>query len=402
MNTTSITINTLAIVSGGYLGCIRLNKPKALNALDLEMVEAMHEVLSKWHDDDEIKAVFIDSSGDKAFCAGGDIVSMYKAMQEHTKQGNTGESNPTQVPEFLASFFAKEYQLDYQIHAYNKPIICWGNGIIMGGGLGVFAGASTRITTENSRVAMPEITIGLFPDVGASYFLNKMPAGVGKFLGLSGASINGADCVNLNLADVQLHSSQKEAFISDFLLLDKVNQSNIDGLCARLASKTEHVDASMYPVKPILSSSIIESLSAIDVVTAPSQAYELIQALAAQYTDSEQTSKMLKKASKSLLGGSPITAHLVLQQLSRSKLLSLADCFRMELGMAYQCSVGGEFQEGVRALLIDKDNQANWQFKNWKSVSQEVIESHFTWFDNNSNHPLQHLESQFGDTDASK
>lgn len=402
MTVASITVNTLAIASGGYLACIRLNKPKALNALDLKMVEAMNEVLSKWHDDEEIKAVFIDSSGDKAFCAGGDIVSMYNAMQEQTIQVNAGEHNHAQVPAFLASFFAKEYQLDYQIHAYNKPIICWGNGIIMGGGLGVFAGASTRITTENSRVAMPEITIGLFPDVGASYFLNKMPAGVGQFLGLSGASINGADCVNLNLADVQLHSSQKEALISECLLLDNINQSSIDELCRRLADETEQADGSTYPVEPILNSSLIESLSVLDATKTPSEAYDLLQTLVAQYVDNEKTSKMLNKASRSLYDGSPITAHLVLQQLSRSKFLSLADCFRMELSMAYQCSIGGEFQEGVRALLIDKDNQPNWQFKNWDSVSHRVIESHFTWFDNEKKHPLQYLELQFGDTDASK
>jgi enoyl-CoA hydratase/carnithine racemase len=127
--------------------------------------------------------VILQGEGDRAFCAGGDVVAMYHAMQ----------ANPNTVPASLQDFFTREYQLDYLIHNYKKPLLVWGNGIVMGGGLGLMSGASHRVVTESARIAMPEITIGLYPDVGGSWFLNQMPECCGVFFGLTGASINARD-----------------------------------------------------------------------------------------------------------------------------------------------------------------------------------------------------------------
>lgn len=393
MTMPSILFKTLATASKGLIGCVTLNKPKALNALDLEMVEAMHQQLSDWQNDAEIQAVLIDSSGDKAFCAGGDIVSMYKAMRDEKQ---TSTNSP---PAFIAQFFAQEYRLNYQIHAFTKPIICWGNGIIMGGGLGVFAGASTKIVTERSNVAMPEITIGLFPDVGASYFLNKMPPGIGKFLGLTGTSINALDCLAIGLADYYLPSGYKEVFVNQLLLLDVVDQKNINLLCKELELPGDQHTKPNTDEESLAGKLVpfIQEISPLEDIQNAEGAKAFITKLANAHPDS----KLLERAYKSLIKGSPITAHLVMQQLLKSKNLSLGDCFRMELSMAYQCSVIGEFEEGVRALLIDKDNQAIWQYASISLVPSCIVEEHFNRFSNTpEQHPLADLEHVYGEYHA--
>ena len=164
------------------------------------MAGIMLDALRQWQARSDIVAVVIDAAGEKAFCAGGDIVSMYNSMVEAH-----GE-----VPAFLETFFETEYTLDYTIHNYNKPIIVWGSGIVMGGGMGLLCGASHRVVTETSRLAMPEISIGLYPDVGGSYFLPRLPGKSGLFLGLTGGQMNAADAMYVGLADVMVSSAEKE------------------------------------------------------------------------------------------------------------------------------------------------------------------------------------------------
>jgi enoyl-CoA hydratase/carnithine racemase len=146
-------------INGTNLGHAILNLPGSLNALNLEMVELLTKQLTLWQQDDSVSGVLISGAGDKAFCAGGDVVSLYKAMQQQ----------PGETPADVQAFFTQEYQLDHLIHRFSKPLIVWGSGFIMGGGIGLFAGASHKVVTETSRLAMPEITIGLFPDVGGSW-----------------------------------------------------------------------------------------------------------------------------------------------------------------------------------------------------------------------------------------
>ncbi|MGK0372165.1 MAG: enoyl-CoA hydratase/carnithine racemase [Glaciecola sp.] len=377
------------------IGCITLHKPKALNALDLDMVQAVQVQLDSWRNDATIGAVFIDSEGDRAFCAGGDIVSMYQAMAKQQTQ------NPNVLPDFMAQFFEQEYRLDYALYAYPKPIICWGNGIIMGGGLGVFAGASHKIVTETARVAMPEITIGLFPDVGASYFLNKMPAGVGKFLGLSAASINAVDCINIGLADAFLPHHNKHLLLSALASLNQLDANSIGDTIAALNKDAvlqpewSSLNGNLTPILPFLSPlALLDDVDAID---------EFLVVLQAQFPDL----KISQKALRSFRHGSLITAKLIIEQLKRSQSLSLAQCFQMELSMAYQCSITGEFQEGVRALLIDKDNKPKWKYSKASDVPRALIRAHFEHFsqaasgsnsaDSKNTNPLQSLAQEYGE-----
>lgn len=366
--TEKIQISLLKTAGDTHVGCIRLNKPKALNAVDLDMVTAMQSQLDLWRDDDSIGAVFIDSEGEKAFCAGGDIVSMYKAMV------NEQAINPSRLPDFMAQFFEQEYRLNYAIHAFPKPIVCWGRGIIMGGGLGVFAGASHKIVTQTSRVAMPEITIGLFPDVGASYFLNKMPKGVGKFLGLTASNINAVDCINIGLADYFLLNDSKSTFLSELAGLTLLSGQNISATVAKV-QKIHNAGAVWSSLLGNLSP-IMKELESLAPLSKRSDIDVFLEGLCEKHPQSSS----LNKALLSFRNGSPLTLRLVIEQLARGEGLSLAECLQMELSMAYQCSIVGEFQEGVRALLIDKDNQPKWLYKDDANIPDDLIASHFSHF----------------------
>ncbi|MGS2719015.1 enoyl-CoA hydratase/isomerase family protein [Paraglaciecola aestuariivivens] len=363
--------------SGFKIGHATLAKPAALNALDLQMIKLLTPQLKKWQADPKIAMVLLDSEGDKAFCAGGDIVTMYHSMQDAQKSpAKAGE------PMALEEFFSKEYELDYLIHTFEKPFMVWGNGIVMGGGLGLMSGASHRIVTQSSRLAMPEISIGLYPDVGGSYFLNKMPAGCGMFLGLTGASINATDALYVKLADYFVPQEQKSSLIEQLQKADwqaKNFAQTLTQICQNLDAEhaSELPPGNMQAKQPWFNE-----------LAQKQQLEDAIEFVLA--ADSEQD-KWLAKAQKSLKAGSPLSANLLFEQLKRGKNLSLAECFRMELGMSCQCGEFGEFQEGVRALLIDKDYQPNWRFKTVQEVSKDALDSFFATLWPADAHPLAHL-----------
>ena len=210
----------------GAWGRITLNSPKTYNALNAEMASEISRLLSTWKEDKSISAVMVDSSLDKAFCAGGDVVSLYKLA----KSGEVEKAR---------TFFSKEYALDLQIHRYEKPIIVFGNSIVMGGGVGIHNGASHRVMTDKTVFAMPEVTIGFFPDVGASYFLSRLDDNMGLFLGATGARICGYDCKRLGLTDFVLRqddlSSIKKNLLTMPLALDVEDDLNAE--FEELASK---------------------------------------------------------------------------------------------------------------------------------------------------------------------
>lgn len=187
---------------GSYeIGCIILNRPEALNALSLEMLDTIRQQLVEWESDERIGLVWFESSIDRAFCSGGDV----KALVLEILSGNSHKAE---------SFFTSEYSLDYYLHTYTKPVVAWASGLTMGGGLGLINGCSHRIVTPKTTVAMPEIGIGFFPDVGAGYFLNQLPPGVGLVLGLTGCRIGGEEAVCLGLADGMLDSKIKVGFLN--------------------------------------------------------------------------------------------------------------------------------------------------------------------------------------------
>lgn len=367
-----VLFSTHRTESGHQVGHALLNLPKSLNALNLTMVQLLLEQLTAWQQDSSVVAVVLSGAGEKAFCAGGDVVSLHNAMK----------SNPGQIPSDAKAFFTQEYALDYLIHTYQKPIIVLGTGIVMGGGMGLFAGASHRVVNETTRMAMPEITIGLFPDVGGSYFLSKMPNKLGLFLGLTGVQFNGSDAMHVGLADFAIAGITADSLIEDFTHTpwqqDAISNGGIvSELLVHRQTNSEPLPASKLQAHQ----DIIEGvLSAAD----DRELFSNLKKLA------KSEDKWLQRAGQTFASGSPITVRLVLEQLRRATNLSLLECFKMELNMACECTAVGEFQEGVRALLIDKDGEPNWQYKNPEDVPTHVIEQFFSehWPEE---HPLSHL-----------
>lgn len=363
----------LAAQNGKKIGVATLNSEKSLNALSLPMVESLLPQLSAWQADSSISMVLLQGAGDKAFCAGGDIRDLYKAMLD----------KPGTYAPYVEDFFTKEYTLDYLIHTFGKPVLVWGNGIVMGGGLGLMAGASHRVVTATSRIAMPEMAIGLYPDVGASWFLNRMPAGCGLFLGLTGASINAADAKFIGLADNFLLHERKAALVEKLLTVNwgDTVALNHQKLSDMLRSEEEQCRTQM-PLSNIRPhQGEIEQLAN----------HDNLQNVIAAINTMAGEDKWLQKAKESLAYGSPITAHIVFELLKLGQSKILADSFRLELGLSVQCGKLGEFSEGVRALLMDKDLQPKWQYKTVSDVPQSVIDELFRSPWSANEHPLREL-----------
>ena len=355
----------------GYrIGIASLDAEKSLNALSLPMIEALDARLQAWADDPEIACVVLRGNGAKAFCAGGDVVQLVNQCRE----------KPGEVPPLARRFFADEYRLDYRIHTYPKPFICWAHGHVLGGGMGLMQGAGIRIVTPSSRLGMPEINIGLYPDVGGSWFLARLPGRLGLFLGLTAASINARDALDLNLADRFLRDDQQDALLDGLVQLNWREQPNtqLHSLLRALESeaRSELPAAQWLPHRE----RIDELLDMPDLPAA-------VQALSTLQQDDDA---LLARAAKTLAHGCPLTAHLVWEQIKRARHLSLAEVFRMEYVMSLNCCRHPEFPEGVRARLIDKDQTPHWHWPDVAAIPAAVIDAHFApaW---DGEHPLADL-----------
>ena len=336
----------------GLLGKIVLDKPKALNALSTDMIEAIQATLDQWATDDQVQAVWIEGAGEKAFCAGGDVVMLYHSMKA---------TEPGDVPAKAAEFFTKEYRLDQTIHQYQKPIIIWADGIVMGGGLGVAVGGSHRVVTERSMIAMPEVTIGLYPDVGASWFFNRMPGKCAEFLGMTGARMNAADALFTKLADFAVASED----LAELQLAILGSDGTHDGI-------TEAIQAVQMEQR-VHESQLWVNFELINELMAPVQLSDVV----AQFAALETKDKWMSFAAKALLTGCPITLRLVREQIKRAKHMSLEEVFKMELIVSTQCAMHADLAEGIRALLIDKDGQPKWSVSSVDEITDELISGYF-------------------------
>ncbi|KFX68865.1 enoyl-CoA hydratase [Pseudomonas taeanensis MS-3] len=368
----NIQFEELASLHGFRIGIASLDAAQSLNALSLPMIEALDAKLAAWADDPGIACVLLRGNGAKAFCAGGDVRKLVDACREH----------PGEIPDLARRFFADEYRLDYRIHCYPKPLICWAHGHVLGGGMGLMQGAGIRIVTPSSRLGMPEINIGLYPDVGGSWFLARLPGKLGLFLGLTASAINARDALDLNLADRFLLDSQQDELIDGLVQLNWQEQPQLQ--LHSLLKALEHEAHDELPEAQWLPrrARIDELLDQADLPAA-------WHALTALHSDSDL---LMARAAKTLAGGSPLTAHLVWQQIARAKQLSLAQVFQMEYAMSLNCCRHPEFPEGVRARLIDKDQAPRWHWPDVASIPDEVIESHFSavW---EGAHPLTDLST---------
>ncbi len=329
-------------------GIITLDRPKALNSLSLDMVRALTAVLRDWRGDDAIDAVVIGSSSPKALCAGGDIRFFY----DHGRQTPTGGSA------LIEDFFTEEYALNHLIHFYPKPYIALMDGVVMGGGMGIAQGGPTcrvRVVTDKTKMAMPEVNIGLFPDVGGSYFLSRTPGRLGYYLALTGLTIGAADAIAAGLADVyvaQERMGELAALIDDTLgggLRAAVIGFGMPAGDSMLAAKRELIDRHFGAA----------SVAAI---------------MASLETDADPFAQAALAAMRQR---SPLMMCVTYEMLRRGLELDVADCLRMERNLVRRNFEHGEVIEGVRALVIDKDNAPRWNPPTLGEVTEAMVARFF-------------------------
>ena len=347
---TEMTGEVLAQIRG-QVGCITLNRPRALNALSLGMVRDLMAVLLAWQNDARVLAVAIRGSNKEgpfgAFCAGGDIRFLHQA-------GSTG--NPE-----IEDFFTEEYALNHLIHNYNKPYIAFMDGIVMGGGMGISQGAALRVVTERTKMAMPETAIGLFPDVGGGYFLSRCPGHVGEWLALTGDTIGAGDPIAFGLPDGCLPLNA-QAPVWDAL----GTQTFADGAAVKafVASKMVAADAQLTGVR-----GLIDQYFSLDSVAAITAALET--------ADSEWA----RSTAATLRKRSPLMLNVVLEQIRRARGMDLAQDLRMERDMVRHCFFlrpgQSETVEGIRALAVDKDHSPGWRPARIEEVTPEMVAPFF-------------------------
>ncbi|WP_246210861.1 enoyl-CoA hydratase/isomerase family protein [Vogesella oryzae] len=369
----AVLFDEITTAGGQRIGVVLLNAEKSLNALNLEMIKLLDARLSIWDRDDGIVAVLLRGSGDKAFCAGGDVRAMREAIV----------ANDQYPDAFASDFFAREYALDYRIHTWRKPLLVWGNGIVMGGGLGLMAGASHRVATASTRIAMPEIAIGLYPDVGASWFLQRMPAKCGLFLGLTGAALNARDALLVNLADHILPQDGWPTLLTQLQQADwQADAAANHALLTALLGELEAGNGDS-----VADSNVARNLPAIHALLNQGSLTAFDAALRRQTFDDP----WLAAAAQSYRAGCPTSAAVTWEIFQRAKHLSLAEAFRLELVLSVNFCAAPDFREGVRALLVDKDRQPRWARPLLADVDAGYVAQHFAPPWRPQDHPLATL-----------
>lgn len=325
----------------GKAGRISLNRPAALHALNIGMVHAMTEQLVAWKKSRKVQCVIIDHAEGRGFCAGGDIRFLQDSALEDGVEGR--------------KFFHDEYQLDHLLFEYEKPVIAFMDGITMGGGVGISQPAKFRVATENTRFAMPETGIGLFPDVGGGWYLSRLEGRIGRFLALTGARLDGAECLAIGLAT------------------HYVPAESLDEAKARIAEDPERIEGILgqLSVKPP-EARIVENIPAINRLFASDRYEDILAALEAD--GSEWAMKELATLSTK----SPQTCKVALRQLARGgELESFADNMAMEYRIASRVLVRHDFIEGVRAVIVDKDNAPKWNPATPEGVTDALLDEIF-------------------------
>ncbi|MBS7660599.1 enoyl-CoA hydratase/isomerase family protein [Pseudomonas lalucatii] len=336
------------------VGHLSLNRPAGLNALTLPMVRLLLQQLHAWERDPEILAVVLRANGEKAFCAGGDIRMLYDS---HRSGGNLHEI-----------FLEEEYALDAYIHAYPKPTLALMDGFVLGGGMGLVQGASLRVISERTRMAMPEVAIGFFPDVGGSYFLPRLPGELGIFLGVTGMQVRAADALYCRLADWCLPSERLAEFDRGLDDLHWTGQPReaLRNLVASLATD-QLPGAELKTVR-----------AAIDQHFALADLQSIRTALA-QETRAELRA-WCDEVIRVLDSRSPLAMAVTLELLRRGRQLPLADCFAQELHLDYQWFDQGDLIEGIRALIVDKDKTPRWRTARIEALDAQQVQQFFSGF----------------------
>ena len=331
----------------GRLGVVTLDRPRALNALTREMVEALNAMLARWRHDTTLGAVLVKAVPGRAFCAGGDV----RAVVETAGRDGIDAAH---------SFFTEEYRLNWRVRRFPKPYISLLDGIVMGGGVGISVHGSHRIVTENTLFAMPETAIGMFPDVGASFVLPRLPGELGTWLGLTGARLDGAHCRAAGIGTHFVDAARLDALTD--ALVDGLGDGVDDGVCDRVLASYDEPSKGATP---------FAERAAIDRHLAAPDLPELVAHL------DDRDDPFVVTLEDRLAPMSPIAVAITLRQLRRGAGADFDTCMRMEHGLVRHVLEHGDFAEGVRALLVDKDKRPRWRHASLEAVTRADIDLFF-------------------------
>lgn len=323
------------------LGRIELNKPKAINALGVDMINTVNEALGAWKDDDTVRAVLITGRGERGLCAGGDIKAIYKAITEGSEDNS--------------KFFRHEYFMNYTLSEYPKPVIAVMNGITMGGGVGISAHGSVRIVTDSTKIGMPETTIGLFPDVGATHILARMPQHVGMYLGLTGLPIGAGGAIAYGLADYYV----PDASVPELVKALSENPGDVAEVVAQFAQDAP-------------SAELTDDASWVAECFAKDSPQKIVEALRSHESEKAQSTADLLETK------SPRSVAVTFELIRRATSLSLADVLEQDLRTATNIAKYPDLAEGIRAQVIDKDRNPKWNPASLAEVDPQEVESIIT------------------------
>ena len=325
---------------------LTLNRERVLNALNLNMVRILYKNILLWKNDDSVSGVLIKGAGEKSFCAGGDIVSVY-----HEKNNKNNSLSH--------DFFKEEYLLNYEISNFEKPWVSMLNGIAMGGGLGLSVHGSHRIISEKTMAAMPETAIGLFPDVGGGYFLSRMKDSLGVYLALTGNIIDADNAMYSGIGTHFIENKLVKSFIDEFLKLENYTIDKVNSLLTNYKNK-KNINPTFKGENHFIKKHF--SLENIQ---------EIFESL--EKDKSDWAIKHLNVLRKK----SPTSMAVALKQLKLAKVMNLKDCLSMEFRICQTMMRKNDFYEGVRANLVDKDRKPNWKPKSVFDLTSNIVDEHF-------------------------
>lgn len=344
------------------VGWILLNRPEKLNALSYEMIKDLNDILNAWKDDDGVKLVVMEGAGEKAFSAGGDVHHLYLKQHED-------------IESYAFGFFYTEYCMNMLMHLYPKPIVTYMNGITMGGGVGVAVAGSHRIVNEKTKWAMPEMNIGLYPDVAGSYFLNKAPGFIGTYLALTSTVIKPQDVLFANAADYYL-TRDKWTALRKLLLVFEWGDNVKEQLEFLIDQHQTSCDET---------SKLEKTFESINDHFKHDTVEEILDSLKASNVE------YAREIYDILMSKSPTSLKVTLEQLRRGVGLDIKACLVMELNMSMNFMKYHDFFEGVRSVLVDKDRNPQWQPNTLAEVSKKTVDSYFSYEWERGN-PLMNFE----------
>jgi enoyl-CoA hydratase/carnithine racemase len=324
---------------------VKLNKPKSLNALDIPMIGLLQKLVLEWNSSESTRLVIFSADGQKAFCAGGDVKSLYMARQE----GNSS---------VFSKFFSKEYILDYSLARMRPVQMSVWDGMVLGGGLGISIHSPIRVATEKSMFSMPEALIGLYPDVAGTYFLPRLPGSIGLYLGITAARLNSEELVRAGAA-THFVKGENLSKLKETLIENVTSESSLQQIENIVSEYSEPISGPLEDIENI--EKYFGKAKNVEEI------FERLQ------NGCEWGQKLLKSMAKLC----PLSMKIAFEQVKRGRNLSLSEVFKLEYRISMNFMKGHDFFEGYRALLLDKDKDPKWQFKTLAEVSDDLVQSYF-------------------------